>query len=74
MNPIDVEMDKSGHDLRGIKMNSIKTFLNDQTGVTSIEYALIASLVAVVIAMSVTTLGTKVQGLYQKVADAYPTK
>ena len=55
-------------------MNSIKTFLNDQTGVTSIEYALIASLVAVVIAMSVTTLGTKVQGLYQKVADAYPTK
>ena len=55
-------------------MNTIKKSIADDGGVTSIEYALIASLVAMAIVGAVTTIGTQVQGLYQKVADAYPTK
>ncbi|MBU3947276.1 MAG: Flp family type IVb pilin [Proteobacteria bacterium] len=53
-------------------MKEIKRFLNEQTGVTSIEYALIAALIAVVIAGAVGLLGVKVQGLYQSVLDAFP--
>ena len=53
-------------------METIKKFIADEGGVTSIEYALIASLVAMAIVGAVTSLGTQVQGLYKKVADAYP--
>jgi pilus assembly protein Flp/PilA len=45
-------------------------FVNDQSGVTAIEYGLIAGLIAVVIIGAVTALGTKVQGKFQAVADA----
>ena len=60
------------HNLKGSLMKEIKRFLNEQTGVTSIEYALIAALIAVVIAGAVGLLGVKVQGLYQSVLDAFP--
>lgn len=43
-----------------------------ERGVTAIEYALIASLIATVIVGSVTALGTQVQRLYQVVAAAFP--
>ncbi|HMF07042.1 MAG TPA: Flp family type IVb pilin [Methylocella sp.] len=36
-------------------------FVKDQSGVTAIEYGLIAALIAVVMIGAVTTLGTKVQ-------------
>jgi len=49
-------------------MNSIKNFINDETGVTAIEYALIAALIAAVIAAAVTTLGTSVKNMFTKVA------
>lgn len=44
-------------------------FARDEAGVTSIEYALIGSLIAVVIVVSVTNVGSAVSGLYQRVAD-----
>jgi pilus assembly protein Flp/PilA len=37
----------------------IKSFLNDNSGATAIEYGLIAALVSVVIIGALTTLGTK---------------
>ncbi|MGH7046265.1 MAG: Flp family type IVb pilin [Stellaceae bacterium] len=43
----------------------------DETGVTAIEYALIAGLVAVVIVGAVTALGTSVSGLYSTVLAAF---
>ena len=44
-------------------------FARNESGVTSIEYALIGSLIAVVIVLSVANVGTAVQGLFELVAD-----
>lgn len=56
-------------------MNLISKFnysLKAEDGVTSIEYALIAGLIAVVIVLAVTNLGAAVQGMYQLIADSFP--
>lgn len=45
--------------------------IRDTRGATAIEYALIAGLIAVVIAVAVGTLGTDVKGLFNSVANAY---
>ena len=45
--------------------------LRGEEGVTAIEYALIASLIAVVIAAAVGTLGVTLSGLFNKVASAW---
>ncbi len=39
-------------------------------GATAVEYGLIVALIAAVIVVVVTTLGTKIEGAFQKVADA----
>jgi pilus assembly protein Flp/PilA len=46
---------------------SIKKFVADESGVTAIEYALIASLIAVVIITAVTTVGTKVSTVFTEI-------
>lgn len=51
---------------------SVRRFHRDQSGATAIEYALVASGIAVAIAASVLSLGTSVEGLYQRVLDAMP--
>jgi len=43
-------------------------FLREEDGATAIEYAMIASGVAVAIATTVVSLGSTVQGLYSSVA------
>jgi len=45
-------------------------FLREEGGVTAIEYAMIASGIAVAIASTIVTLGSTVQGLFQSVATA----
>ncbi|MCX4146826.1 MULTISPECIES: Flp family type IVb pilin [Paraburkholderia] len=45
-----------------------KQLLRDDSGVTSIEYALIGSLIAVTILGAVATLGSSVSNLYQRIA------
>ena len=45
--------------------------IRDTRGATAIEYALIASLIAVVIAVAVGAVGTDVKGLFNSVASAY---
>ena len=47
----------------------IMRFLNDERGVTAIEYALIAALIAVVIITIVTNTGLNVAAVFQKIAD-----
>jgi pilus assembly protein Flp/PilA len=47
-----------------------RRFVNDQSGVTAVEYGLITGLIAVVIIGAVTSLGTKVQSKFQSVANA----
>ena len=50
--------------------SSIQAFLQSEEGVTSIEYALIASLIAVVIMTAVAALGTQVCERFRSVAEA----
>lgn len=45
------------------------TFLQDESGVTSIEYALLGSLIAMAIIVGVTTLGVNLRDLYDMVSD-----
>ena len=50
--------------------NNLRRFLHDDSGATAIEYAMIASGIAVAIATTITSLGTTVKGLYTGVATA----
>ncbi|WP_431823161.1 Flp family type IVb pilin [Burkholderia sp. F1] len=50
----------------GIK--AVSRWIEDEGGVTAIEYALLASLIAMAIVVAVMTLGTSLGGLYQDVA------
>lgn len=49
---------------------SVWAFLQDEQGVTSIEYGMIASLIAVVILGAVSALGTQVCERFSSVASA----
>jgi Flp pilus assembly pilin Flp len=44
-----------------------KRFAADRSGATVIEYAMIASVVSIVIALAVNAMGVSVQGMYQSV-------
>jgi pilus assembly protein Flp/PilA len=46
-----------------------KNFASNNSGATSIEYGLIASLVALVIIAGVTNVGTKLTGTFNKVSS-----
>jgi pilus assembly protein Flp/PilA len=46
-------------------MKTLKRFLPDQSGATSIEYALIAAGIAVVIVTAVTNLGSALNAKYE---------
>lgn len=48
----------------------IQRFIRDEEGVTAIEYALIASLIAVVIILAVSTVGQDVNTTFEKIANA----
>lgn len=49
-----------------------RKWLRDDQGVTSIEYALLGSLIAIVILASVIALGSSVKSLYEMIAAAIP--
>ncbi|MGA1863860.1 MAG: Flp family type IVb pilin [bacterium] len=54
-------------------MNKLLIFLNQEDGVTAIEYGLIAALIVVAIMASLRSLSSSVSGLYalfQKLANA----
>ena len=48
---------------------SLKKFLSNEDGATAIEYALIASLVAIAIIGALGNLGTKLQRTFNEVAS-----
>ena len=50
-------------------MKLMRRFMRDEGGATAIEYAMIASGVAVAIATTIVTLGSSVQGMYSSVAS-----
>jgi len=53
-------------------MNFIKNFIQEEDGVTAIEYALIAALIAGVIVGVVTTLGGNIKALFGSLGTAMP--
>ena len=48
-------------------MLRVRNFINDESGVTAIEYALIASLIAVFIIVAVQSVGTNVSKVFNEV-------
>jgi pilus assembly protein Flp/PilA len=48
-------------------MTRVQAFLSDESGVTAIEYALIASLIAVFIIAAVQLVGTQVKTVFSEV-------
>ena len=50
-------------------IKSVKNFVANESGATAIEYALIASLIAVAIILSVTALGSKLQNTFNEVGS-----
>jgi pilus assembly protein Flp/PilA len=51
-------------------MTKILAFLSDESGATSIEYAIMASCIAVAIVVTVNNLGSKVTAQYTSVSTA----
>jgi pilus assembly protein Flp/PilA len=50
--------------------NLVSRFVTDESGVTAIEYGLIAALIAVVIIAAVSTVGTNLSTTFSKVAGS----
>jgi pilus assembly protein Flp/PilA len=50
--------------------NLFRRFINDQAGVTAIEYGLIAALIAVVIITAVTAVGSDLSKTFNSIATA----
>jgi pilus assembly protein Flp/PilA len=50
-------------------MLRVRNFLSDESGVTAIEYALIASLIAVFIITAVTLVGGKVSTVFTEIGS-----
>jgi len=55
---------------RRVVGTSVRRFVRDESGATAIEYAMIASGIAVAIASTIVSLGSNVKGLYSSVATA----
>ena len=50
-------------------ISGIQRFLKDEEGVTAIEYGLIAALIAVVIIVAAALVGTRLNCIFNRVAD-----
>jgi pilus assembly protein Flp/PilA len=48
----------------------VANFMNDESGVTAIEYGLIAALIAVIIIGAVTVVGTSLSGTFSTVSTS----
>ena len=49
---------------------ALKAFARDETGATAIEYALMSSLIALVLIASLTSLGTRLGAEFNEVSSA----
>jgi pilus assembly protein Flp/PilA len=52
---------------------SIKRFLNDESGPTAVEYAVMLALIIVVCLAAISFLGTKASGTFSTVAATLPS-
>lgn len=49
---------------------AMKSAMRDEAGVTAIEYALLAALIAIVVSGSIVLVGSSLNGLWTTVSDA----
>lgn len=54
-------------------LEMMKRFVRDEEGVTAIEYGLIAALIAVVIITAVTTVGSNLEAVFDRIATELST-
>ena len=54
--------------------DQIKRFLLDQAGATSIEYALIAAIVSIVIVSGATSIGINLRGSFDQVSSGFASR
>jgi pilus assembly protein Flp/PilA len=54
-------------------MSGVKNFINDEEGVTAIEYGLIAALIAVVIITAVTLVGNNLELVFDRIGASLGT-
>ncbi|OLN25276.1 Flp pilus assembly protein, pilin Flp [Desulfovibrio sp. DV] len=54
-------------------LTAITTFIRDEEGATAVEYGLMAALIAAVIITAVTSVGTSLSGLFDKIATSLTT-
>jgi pilus assembly protein Flp/PilA len=54
-------------------MRLFQRFLHDESGATSVEYAVIAGILAVVIVAGLTLVGSGLTGAFDSVAGAFET-
>lgn len=54
-------------------MNRFIEFLREEDGATAIEYALIAALIAVVIAVALSPLGIQLRTIFEKITTCLST-
>jgi pilus assembly protein Flp/PilA len=64
-----IRRDRSPH-LQERSMKYVLKFIRNESGATAIEYALIASLIAVAIITAVSTVGTKVSTVFTEVGNS----
>jgi pilus assembly protein Flp/PilA len=50
-------------------LSTLKKYVANESGATAIEYALIASLIAVAIIASITVIGTQLQNTFNEVSS-----
>ena len=50
-------------------LSALRKYIADESGATAIEYALIASLIAVAIIASITVIGTQLQNTFNEVSS-----
>jgi len=50
-------------------MKTLKSFLADDRGLETVEYAIIAGLIVVVVLTVISTLGSKVQNIFQSISN-----
>jgi pilus assembly protein Flp/PilA len=63
----------AGTQLKGNNMNFIKNFIQNEDGVTAIEYALLAAVIAVVMVVGAKTLGTNLNTVFGNLATKVAT-
>ena len=55
---------------RSLVVRHVQTFFSDEAGATAIEYALIASLIAIALVVILTNLGTQLSAEFSEVSSA----